>query len=160
VVFAVETMPDREWTSIGVATGSGVDVTDHRPGTDWVVPRLLELRGRWRCKGVVVDAGGPAGALVAGIEKAGVTVSSPTATEFAQACGAFFDDVIGGKLVHPDEAILNESVAAAKWRKIGQSRGWERYGHDATALVAVTLARWGMASIPEPTPARLAFFVT
>jgi hypothetical protein len=161
VVFAVDTTPDREWSSIAACSASDgvhhLDITDRRPGTDWVVPRLLELRDRWQAKGVVIDAGSPAGSLVDVATKAGIVVSSPTATEFAQSCGAFFDAVIGRTLTHADEPVLNESVAAAKKRKIGQSWGWERYGRDASPLVAATLARWGMETIPEPQPRR--FFV-
>lgn len=160
VVFAVDTTPDREWTSIGVAGESGIDVADHRPGTDWVVPRLRELRDRWQCKGVVIDRGSPAGSLADAVEAAGITVTSPTATEFAQACGDFYDAVVNGTLVHPDEPVLNESVGTAKKRKIGQAWGWERFDRDATALVATTLARWGMASIAEPKPRRLFVAVT
>lgn len=160
VTFAVEMTPDREWAGIVVCTGAGVDVADKRPGSDWVASRLLELRSRWNCKGVVIDSGGPAGALIDAVEKAGVTVTSPTSQEFAQACGSFYDAVIAGTLVHPDEPVLNESVAKAKRRKIGQSWGWERYGVDATALVGATLARWGMETIPEPKKTQLALYVT
>ena len=160
VTFSVDTTPDREWTSIGVCSDGGVDLADHRPGTDWVVGRLVELRERWQCKAVVIDSGSPAGSLIADVERAGVPVTSPTTQEFAQACGQLYDDVIAGALVHPDEAVLNESVATAKKRKIGQSWGWERYQRDASPLVAVTLARWGQATVPVPQPRRLAFFVT
>lgn len=169
VVFAVDTTPDREWTSIGVASGDAIDIADHRGGTDWVVGRLLELRDRWQCKGVVIDAGSPAGSLIESVEKAGIAVTTPTTSEFAQACGGFYDAVVGSKdadgnpvprLVHPDEPILNESVASAKKRKIGQAWGWERYGRDASPLVSVTLARWGMETIPEPKRKRLFVAVT
>jgi hypothetical protein len=164
VAFSVEVTPDREWAAVGVCSERDgvlhVDVADHRPGTSWVAARVKELSDVWRSKGTVVDAGSPAGSLIGDLEAAGVTVVSPTTQEFAQACAGFFDAVVAHDLVHPDDPVLNESVATAKKRKIGQAWGWDRYDRDASSLVAVTLARWGMESIPTPKPSRLFLAVT
>jgi hypothetical protein len=81
VAFAADVTPDRAAPAIGVAglRADGLEhaeVVDHRPGTRWVVARLVDLHGCWRPCAVVVDDTGPAGSLIAPLEAAGVEVVS------------------------------------------------------------------------------------
>jgi hypothetical protein len=160
VAFAVDVNPDRTWAAIGSAGKrrdglDHVEVVDHRPGTAWVVPRLLELRNRWRPCAVVIAPSGPAGSLIPDAEAAGLEVAKPGIPDIAGACGAFYD-ATGANLEvtdppwlrHLDQTDLNVALAGALKRDVGDRWLWARKGVsvDITPLVAVTLARWGYAT--------------
>lgn len=168
VCFAADVTPDRGWGSIAVAGRRSdgllhVEVTDHRPKTSWMVPRILELQERWRPRAVVIDAAGPAGSLVAPLKEAGFETIGPTADppdsgkalvlptarDAAQACGAFYDLVTDAKaLRHLDQPELAVALAGATKRPLGDAWAWDRkgVGIDLSPLVAVTLAAWGHAT--------------
>ena len=153
VAFAADVTPDRLSSSIAVAgvRADGrlhVEVVESARGTEWVVPRLLELRGKWRPCAVVVDGAGPAGSLIAPLEAAGVEVLKPSARDAAQACGQFYDAAVQGRLRHLDQPALNAAVAGAKRRDLGDAWAWARKNTsiDISPLVAVTLALWGHAT--------------
>jgi hypothetical protein len=98
VSFAADVTPDRSAAAIGVAglRADGLEhseVIDHRPGTSWVAPRLVDLAERWNPCAVVVDDTGPAGSLVAPLEAAGVEVIKPTTKARAAADSGFYDAV-------------------------------------------------------------------
>jgi hypothetical protein len=83
VSFAADITPDRSAAAIGVAglRADGLEhaeVIDHRPGTSWVAPRLVDLAAKWNPCAMVVDDTGPAASLVAPLEAAGVEVVKPT----------------------------------------------------------------------------------
>jgi hypothetical protein len=158
VAFAIDMTPERSHASICIAGEAGpavhVEVVDNRPGADWIVERAADLHQRWNPRCWVVDAGGPAGSLIPELERAlGVTVVSPKARQYAQACGSFFDAVTSGDLVHLDQAPLATALAGARKRDLGEAWAWSRrgVGVDISPLVAVTLARWGLtAEVEEP----------
>ncbi|MFD4740951.1 terminase [Streptomyces virginiae] len=150
VAFAIDMTPERSHAAIGVAGTSGsavhVEVVDHRPGVGWIVERALDLQERWNPCAWVVDGGGPAGALIADLERAGLTVRVPKVREVAQACGQFYDAVTEQTLVHLDQAPLAAALAGARKRELGEAWAWARRGVsvDISPLVAVTLAAWGL----------------
>lgn len=158
VAFAVDVTPERSHASICVAGANGaavhVEVVENRPGTDWVVERARDLHERWSPRCWVVDAGGPAGSLIADLERAlDVEVVKPKVREIAQACGSFYDAVSSGDIVHLDEAPLATALAGARKRDLGEAWAWARrgVGVDISPLVGVTLARWGLtAEVEEP----------
>jgi hypothetical protein len=145
---------------------------DHRSGTNWIVPRLAELRARLRNRvcAIVIDKSGPAAMLLAEAEKAGLVetppaspphgaatprakitggVQTPTLNEVGQAFGTFYVAVADQRLVHlgadlqPD---LRAAVAGAARRDIGDGgHAWARKATtiDISPLVAATLAVWG-----------------
>lgn len=143
--FAVDVTPDRAWCSIGVA-GKRADglmhvaVVEHRKGTGWAVPALKELATHGS---VAVGAGSPAASLVPDLESAGVQVELVAGGEYVQACGQFYDAVIGSQVRHLDDVPLNTAVAAARQKSAGDAWKWARDGFaDISPLVAVTLAAW------------------
>lgn len=170
VAFAVDINPDRTAASIGTAGrrsdgGLHVEVVEHRQGTGWVVDRLVELQKHKPCV-VMVDSRGPAASLLPELEERGVKVTTePTrgtgnilvvvnSTEMARACGAFYDAAVDSKtLRHLDQPDLNEALAAARKRDLGDSWAWHRKNSavDISPLVAVTLAAHGLAVYgPQP----------
>jgi hypothetical protein len=153
--FALDVTPDRSHAAIAAAGWTAerkahVEVVEHRPGTDWVVGRMAELYRRWAAWPVVFDPGGPAGSLSVDLAAAMVKVDSVSGREYAGACGAFYDAVVGASVVHLDQPVLNAAVGAARKRVLGDAWAWgRRGGADVSPLVAVTLARWGLVKSGE-----------
>jgi phage terminase large subunit-like protein len=164
VAIAVDVTPDRMWASIAAAgrraDGSDhVELVDHMKGTARAVERLVELHQRWDPVAVALDPAGPAGSLLADLERAGVAVTLVSAREHASACGALHDAVTQRTLAHLDDGVLNAAVLGAKRRQLGDAWAWDRKRSDVdiSPLVAVTLAKFAFAStvVAEPQP----FFV-
>src|SRR6266540_3101209 len=157
VSLAVDITPDRSWGAIGAAGANTdgrvhVEVADHRPGTGWIVDRLVELRDRHSPKLIVLDPAGPAASLLNDLTNAGVEVRPVSLREHAQACGAFYDDVIEGRLRHIGQPELEAAVDGADRRTLQDAWLWARRASsvDISPLVAVTLARWAH-SVAEET---------
>jgi len=163
-VLGIDTSPNREFSSIAVCGENGqclhVEITsdeirmDHRPGADWVVRRAKEIWDRARPDAVVIDKRSPAGAFVDELESLGVTVIVPTTSEVGDGCGSFTSGVQPRKgevadIVHIDQLDLNEAVAGADKRPVGDKWGWDKKNSatDITPLVAATLAAWGYRKV-------------
>lgn len=158
VAFAIDMTPERSHAAIGVAGewrgGTHTEVVDHRPGTGWILDRAAELHEKWQPRCWVVDGGGPAASLIADLEeRLGVKVVQPKAREVAASCGQFYDAVTEQKLSHLDQAPLASALAGAQKRPLGDAWAWARrgVGVDISPLVAVTLAKWGLAAEVEET---------
>lgn len=163
--FSVDVSPDRKWSCIAAAGDNGEggvhgEVTgkqfgddvrmDYRPGTKWVVDRVVELNKRHRGCQWVIDKGTQAGTFIPELEKHGLKVVSPTAREHAQACGEFYSAVVPRgtgtpDFWHIDQVDLTTAVANAEKRELADLWAWSRKNSstDITPLVAVTNAVWG-----------------
>lgn len=158
VVFAVSTSLDLEYSSITVAgfmdherknikvQVTESDFVDYRPGTKWVVPRIIELYKRWKPYGVVIDAQGQAGAFVSELEDAGVNVVSPRAVEYAQSCALVVEGICGKKgqdpwLFHSGQAEITTAVANVDKRKLSGLWAWAKMNEsiDIIALESLSL---------------------
>ncbi|WP_166140838.1 terminase large subunit [Nocardioides ochotonae] len=163
VVFAVDVSPNRDHASIAVAgrIADGrvsVQVVDNRRGTGWVVDRLASLTARWPTAYVAVDSIGPAASLLPEMKRAKIKrIKVLSGREVAQACGGFYDAAVQGRLAHPDQPVLNDALAAARKRPLGDAWAWHRKDPttDLTPLVAVTFAAFGLSLAPERTPSRV-----
>jgi hypothetical protein len=151
VVFAVDMAFDRSSASIASSSArkdgaQHVEVVDNRPGIGWVVARVAELVDRWAPSAVILDAGGPAGALLAALTEAGVETVNPSAREVGQAAGMFYDGVAEATFKHRPDETLDLALKGAKKRRLGDVWTWDRRDlSDISPLVAVTLALWGHA---------------
>lgn len=158
LVLACEVSVDRRYGFIAASGPSSIDglhveIVDTRRYTGWMVDRLVELNARHSPHSLVVNPSGPAGALIPDIETAGLTVSRVSGQEFAAACGAVFDDVVGRRLRHIGQPVLNLAAAEAVQRTVGDAWVFDRRGvADVTALVAVTLAAWGARAAADEGP--------
>jgi Terminase large subunit, T4likevirus-type, N-terminal len=159
LAFAIDVAPDRSTASIAAAGGRAdgrvhVELVDRRDGTDWVVSRMGELVDRWRPVAVVVDPGAPAGSLVTGLSLARVPLLLCNGRQYGQACGAFYDDVIAGRLAHRGQPALDDAVAGGRKRPLGDAWAWARIPEaaDPAPLIAATLARWGWSTAPPVGP--------
>jgi len=155
--FAVEIDRDRAWASIGMAGRRGdgmthLEVVDRRRGERWVVARCAELRERHGNLQFVVDGGGPASTLIEPLTEAGLTVTTASFRDLAQACGQLVDAVNAGEVVHGPQPELEEAVNGARKRGQGDGGftfGRQKSGGDVTPLLAVTLAMWALGDVYE-----------
>ncbi|WP_219852866.1 terminase [Streptomyces solincola] len=176
LLLAVDTSPNRAFSSIGACGKNpddllhveitGYEQYDHRPGTQWVVPRLKELWASLRPAAVVIDKVGQAGAFIGELEEAGIKVLSPTTYEYAQACGEFYSGIVPRKgetprIVHIGQTPLTNAVAGADKRDLADKWAWDKKNSssDISPLVSVTLAAWGYRKLLHERPAAAAPWV-
>lgn len=163
MVFALDVSPGLVSGAIAVAGYRGdelvhIEITgrdgqlDHRAGTDWIVPRVVELQEQWAPAAWVLDPAGPAGALITELTEAGIEVEVVNVRELAQACGAMLKAATSppatSTVRHLGQLSLDEAVRAAKKRDVGDG-GWA-FGRritelDISPLVAATLAVHGLS---------------
>ena len=155
LVFGVDAMPDRSRGSIvAVDSQKRCELIDHRPGVTWMLERIDELVTKWAAQ-VVIDSRGPAASLIPELEDRGVPVVKYGSTEMAAATARLFDAIADREpkvRPHPD---MDQAVAGARKRIVGDSWYWGRTAAhvDVSPLVALTLAydlAVSNARTPEP----------
>ena len=145
--IALDVAADRAWSSIAVAGPAGnrtvVEVIDHRPGVAWLAAGIRAARAEHRAAPVVADAL-VAASIVAELTRARIAVDTVGAADHARACGTFVDLLGSGRLSHRSQAVLDDAVAGAARRPLGDAWLWSRArsAADISPLVAVTLAAW------------------
>lgn len=122
-----------------------VELVEHRPGTDWLVPRLVELSSRYRA----IIGHDTVGAVLVEAEALGKRRPAPRRKPIAYKdvgamCATFMKELDGNRLNHSDQAGLNEAAGGVVKRPLGDN-GWawgrSRSGNtDITPLVAATIA--------------------
>lgn len=164
VALAVDVAPDRSYAAIAVygqredAFGH-LQLMDFRPGTQWIVPRLVELRGVLEPIAVGIGRGTFA-SLEQELQRAGFAppedVDAPlrgelavaSGLDMAAACGQLLDAVRQRSLKHIEQDQLTTSVLGGRTRETGGSVSWSRKDAEVelAPLVAATLARWAFVS--------------
>jgi hypothetical protein len=91
-----------------------------------------------------------AAGIVAELRRARVTVTPIGARDHAQACGAFVDRLAAATLTHRAQPALDDAVAGAARRPLGDAWLWSRRHStvDIAPLVAATLAAWSADTRP------------
>jgi hypothetical protein len=162
--FAIDVAPDSSWASIaaGGRTAEGyptAQLIDYRPGTGWVVERVVELVRKWRPLSVGLDPRSSAAALLNDLVTAKVDpLFLPQTAQMAQACGALFNAATSqptesGLLLaptfrHRGQQQVDAALAGATKRVLpgGDGGAWLWDKRDASVdispLVAITLASW------------------
>ena len=118
------------------------EIHDHRPGTGWMVDRIVEMDDRGVFAEWVCDAVGPASSLILELKERGVNVRTMNATEHGQAWGRFVDMVNDDELDHLGDQALRDAIRGAKARPIGDGApAWARKNSSVNIapLVAATL---------------------
>lgn len=130
------------------------ELIECRPGTAWLVPRLVELAARHDSCVLVMNGGGAAPAFEKELAERGFAVKPGPGErrlqitgvrEYAQACGALAEDVKNGRWRHLGQQPLTGAAAAAGTRPLADAWAWSRKDSaaDISPLEAVTLARHG-----------------
>ncbi len=143
--LALDIAIDGRWSSICAAqVADGVthlDVADRRPGTDWVVERVVELTQRFGLP-VHIATTGPATAHVVALERAGVDVVEITAGNVQRAAESFVDAVKNRRVRHLGNVSMSNAIMGAARKVAGDlwSLGRSNSTADITPLIASTLA--------------------
>ena len=156
-IFALDVSPAHSWAAIAVAgmradnlphieITSSKGVVDHRPGTEWVVPRMAQLLARWPGMKVAIASGSAAESLVPALQAAGIELIFVKGNDVAAACGLFFDLFMTKGLRHLGQQALISALLTAR-KNVEDGEGAWRWGRkrssaDITALYAATLALW------------------
>lgn len=131
-----------------------VGLSDWRPGTSWVVERLVEIGTKWNPVGLAVAT--KSESLLLDLEKADITapedpdepqrgdLAVPTAAQDAAAYGLFVDAARAEipTLRHLDDAPVNTALEQAKTRPVAGGSTWDDRAAPVAPLRAVTLALW------------------
>ena len=159
VVFAVDVPPARDVATIAAVSERPdgvrhVEVVDRRAGVSWVPSRLRELRDRWSPLAIVLDEGSAAGALMPAVKREGVRTMPLSMKNYGQACAGVFDAIQQGQLAHTGQAELDDAVAGAQVKGMGESLWkWDRRSpvSDISPLIAVTHAWHGLTAKARST---------
>src|SRR5258708_13598973 len=169
VALAFRAAPDGSSSAVGVGGGraGGVGqggVVDHRPGTGWLVPRVLEVAARWDPCVVVMNPAGAAGAFEKELAERKFSVKPGPGErllqltgmrEYAQACGALADDVRNGRWRHLGQGPVDAAVAVVRMRPLADlwAWSWSRSEADISPLGGMTCARHGFMTHGGRPPA-------
>lgn len=148
VAMFVDVALDRSHAVIGVCGSNSavpqVEIAAMLPGTDWVSERVADMLGRHDVLAVGARSAGPVASLLP--ELRGVCDDAQTefvkvgSTDFAGACGGFYDAVKAASVAHMSDQRLDAALAAARRHQVLDAWSWERtrVDVDAAPLVAVT----------------------
>jgi hypothetical protein len=124
----------------------------HGAGLAWVADEFA----RWPDLPVVVDAKGPAAVLLPALRVVcGKRLHEATSPEVFDACAGILTDVRNGVLAHGGDRALDDAVAAAVQRDVGDRWAWGRRksGADICLIEAATLAAWALDGVkPKEFP--------
>jgi hypothetical protein len=152
-VLAFDVSPERRASIAAAGVNQDgryhVEVHEHRPGTDWLVPRLVSMYESGLVQSVVCDGVGPAASMVPMLREAGVIVDTVNTPEHGQSCGRLVDLVAEGGLAHLGSDELRDAVRGARSRPLGDAWAWSRKNSsvDISPLVAATLALGAAAGV-------------
>jgi hypothetical protein len=160
VTIAADIAPQRDYAAIGLyglrEDGLGHwQLVDYRPGVDWLVDRLVELKDALRPIGIAMGKG-TFESLKDALREAGLNrpeksdepargdLAVLTATDMTAATSQALDAVRQGIVKHIGQVQLDTAVAGAKTRETGDTVAWSRKDADADIcpLVVVSEARW------------------
>jgi phage terminase large subunit-like protein len=160
IALGVDIAPNRDYASIALygkrsdGLGHG-QLIDYRAGTDWIVPRLIEL-----CEvldPVAIGMGtGTAKSLAPDLKEVGIMAPEDEdqpqrgdllaigGADMAAACGHVIDDVRQSAIRHIGQQQLDTAVSGAQTRQTGDTIAWSRKNteSDIAPLVGLTAARF------------------
>ena len=158
LAFAVDVSWDRSvsWVAVCGTRPDGrphVEIAATRPGTEWVVDWIAERVEQYEPIAVAFQASGaPVSSLLEDFRAAIGDLALPIAgPDLGRSCGAFFDAATSGPLIHMGQQPLDDAVALAVVRPLGDAWAWDRRKSpvDVAPLVAVTSAYYAWAAEPE-----------
>ena len=158
VAFAARVSLDRSRAWIGTAGfrpdgRTHIEIVGCETELARVVPRLAELKRRWRPCAVVIDPAGQGVSLIEAANQAGLDVALPfTSRDAASACGQLYDLVMQEGLAYRPDADLDKAVAAARIRPLSDAWAWDSRGAaaDVEPLRTVSDAVWGLHKFGKP----------
>lgn len=148
-VFVVDAAPGMRSASIGA--GGFYDDVPHAElagsqfGSEWVVPRLVELKKAYPQALFALDSTGGAPALAPAATAAGVTVELLPSRDIYSAADHIAKLSVERAWTHTEDAVLDQAYAVAVKREIGEGAwdwGRRKTDGDITPLKAITGVLW------------------
>ena len=160
VAFAVDVSWDRStaWVAVCGTREDGrphVELAATKPSTEWVAGWLAKRADQYGAPMVALQgSGAPVSSLLDELrDQLGDRVLPMAGADLGRACGAFYDAITTGQLVHIGQEPLDEAVEAAVVRPLGDAWVWDRRRSpiDIAPLVAVTAAlfAWQTGHAPD-----------
>ena len=156
LAIGMDVPPSRDATTVCVA-GRRSDGRLHcewyetRPGVTWL-PEWVSAHLSQRVRAVVADDRG----ALAELDWAGAKVR-PTLIghhDVAVAAGLLYDSITEATMRHRGQVELSKGVLAAKQRPLGQAFAWDRKAAGSSALIAASLAIYGVTCERPQRPRR------
>lgn len=148
LIFAADVAPYAASASISVCGEQDgvpvVELVENQPGTDWLVPRLLELQAQHSMSTVAFDPSAPIGMLLPQLEESGLPLTPLDAKGVARATLAIVSAVANREIRHRGQQMMASAVAGSRRRSAGDGQRWSRTDSsvDISPLVAATYAYW------------------
>lgn len=157
VALGVASDVDGVWLSLGAASGAdrphlGAVLRVRADQQAQFIAETKRIQNEHGCS-VVVDVKGPAGHLITKLETAGVDVTRGGLDDYVEACADLDVAVATAGVEHGDYTELNDAVASATWRKVGDRKVFGRKDGEISMLEAVAWAKWGAGRPSDAPPA-------
>lgn len=136
---------------VDAESNTWVKTLQHGPGTSWVVERAKALQDTYRVP-VVIDGKGPGAVLIPHLENAGVKLHTATTGDVLDAYADTQTLVRDGRFLHEPAKELDDAVAGAVPRPVGDRFAYGRKTStaDITPLESCSLAGWLAGVGPAP----------
>jgi len=155
VAAALDVAADRSTAALATAgTSEGntiVEVLEYRRGTAWADQAIKAWARTHPGCPIVADALA-AGTIADRLELAGIDVTRTGGAQMARACADLIDQINNRTLRHRGQGLLDDTLAGAGRRPLGDGWAWSRRMSpgDISPLVAITLAAWAARTRPAP----------
>lgn len=151
----VSGMMDRASVAVAAYNGESVQVQviENRRGTGWVADLCAEWQKNKRpFLGVFIDDGSAAASLVTELRAKRIKMVKLGTRDITHAAGMFINRVNNSTLLHADQPALNDAIANARKRPVGDAFAWQKKNIDVdiTPLVAATNAAYGLTLKRRP----------
>jgi hypothetical protein len=156
--IALDMSPDRAKASVSFAAARAdglpmVQVVRYGDGGDWLVAEAEQIAREKGATCVVVDGNGPASNKIGDLQKA-IAGRCPVvvldSSEVAEACGSIYDAAITEQLRHLGQGELDDALAGAAQKPVGDRFRWARLKSDVdiSNLYSATFALEGLTRHP------------
>jgi hypothetical protein len=156
VALAFDVAADRANAALAQASRAAdgrtiVEVLAYRRGAAWLEADIRAWH-KTNPAGLIVADSLAAGTIADRLELAGLDVLRTGAAQMGRACADLVDQVAARSIGHRAQAALDDTLAAAGRRILGDGWAWSRRHSDVdiSPLVAATLAGWAARTRPTP----------
>lgn len=149
--FAVSMTPDESTVTLAACRRRAdgflhVGIVEQGSPGSWFTDRVIAV-ARETSSVLALSPNHRAGSMLETFTAAHLRLKLLNGTDYTQACGAFFDDVVAGRLRYFDpQPELVAALGRATRKPYGEAWRWS--GEQISALVAVTQARYVAATAP------------
>jgi hypothetical protein len=158
MALAYDVQPDRVDAAVVAAWRDQfgrpcVSTVEHRADATWLLERVPELVAKHRPVALGADRRGEARSITdkLRLRTPPVDVDELDTVDYVTACGSFLTDVTAAGLAHDDAGPLNDAVAGARPRRVGDAWVWDPLLSTSSQapLRAATIALWLFDHPPE-----------